>query len=390
MHIKKSYRVRGFLTILLIFLASNTYSLCSIDPEKHEPVKGDPKGQWIIQEENDSLATTDEAYTQGLRVSFAYDIECESRWINSIGKNIRESKFGDLININDHRKFEMRSTLGLGQHLFSPIDISVKELIPNDRPYGAYLYTSFLYDFTEDPFNDYGKYSHTYFNGYLFGQTQHSIELQLGWIGPNAGGKWAQSTVHKLIDATKPMGWSNQLPNEPAFFAEYTKRHRIAHLTDEEQVNFDITPSTSLALGTVQDYASIGFIARYGKNLSGFHTDGLSPVAQVDDILNEIDAICGLKIFVECYAFIGAETRFIAHNIFLDGSLFQNSHSVDKKQVVTDLSTGFRLRFPWRSLTLDYSYIKRSNEFSPVPNNASKKSGTHEYGILTFKWASFF
>lgn len=392
----KKYSVTVIL--LLLFFSKNALSICSHDPKRHDPQKGDPKGQWVIQEENDALAIdhgSDQAYTQGLRISFSFDTECEPKFAFKLGRNIRNSILGKLTGIGDEWEYEMLTTLGLGQHMFTPNDISKTELIENDRPYGAYLYGSARYDFTEVPKNDFGEYSHEYLNGHFYGQTQQTFEFQLGWIGPSAQGEWAQATVHELIDDEEPMGWDNQLPDELGVFAKYTLRHRFAHLTkrkDEEgeHVSYDIVPHTSIALGNVQNYASVGLMVRYGKNISGFHTDGLSPVASVKDILNEIDAVCGLKIFVECYAFVGAEIRYVAHNIFLDGSLFQDSHSVDKESIVADLSAGVRFRFPWRSLTLDYAYIRRGNEFSPVPEGASRSNGDHDYGMLTAKWTSYF
>ena len=36
-------------------------------------------------------------------------------------------------------------------------------------------------------------------------------------VGPAALGREIQSGWHKLIDSPKPMGWHNQIPNEPAF-----------------------------------------------------------------------------------------------------------------------------------------------------------------------------
>lgn len=61
------------------------------------------------------------------------------------------------------------------------------------------------------------------------------------------------------------------------------------------------------------------------------------------------------------YFFAGIDGRFIAHNLFLDGNNFENSHSVDREDFVADLQAGF----VWNNskFRLAYSWIYRSREF---------------------------
>ena len=51
----------------------------------------------------------------------------------------------------------------------------------------------------------------------------------------------------------------------------------------------------------------------------------------------------------------------IAHNLFLDGNNFRDSHSVDREDWVSDLQAGF----VWtnRRFRVGYTYVIRSREF---------------------------
>jgi len=61
------------------------------------------------------------------------------------------------------------------------------------------------------------------------------------------------------------------------------------------------------------------------------------------------------------YAFFTADGRFVAHNIFLDGNTFRDSHSVDKKHWVADLTVGVALIYG--RFTLAYTNALRTKEF---------------------------
>jgi lipid A 3-O-deacylase len=69
-----------------------------------------------------------------------------------------------------------------------------------------------------------------------------------GLVGPSALGKEVQTGWHKLIGAKQPMGWHNQIPNEPAFLVSYlTKsKHRSAHRQGLELERFRMPAQRSV------------------------------------------------------------------------------------------------------------------------------------------------
>ena len=74
------------------------------------------------------------------------------------------------------------------------------------------------------------------------------------------------------------------------------------------------------------------------------------------------------------YLFAGAEGQLVAHNIFLDGNTFRDSHSVDRKPLVGDLQAGLALIYEsWR---LTFTHVARTTEFE-------ERKGTDHFGAIT-------
>ncbi len=231
--------------------------------------------------------------------------------------------------------------------MYTPDDLSVVELIPDDRPYAGWLYGSALLQITDDKL-----------------RRQHSFELQLGIIGPESGAEWVQTELHELIDSDPPLGWDNQLPTEPAINLIYRYRRRLGG------GNFDLVPHIGANLGTLMVTADAGATVRAGWNVSGF------PQTLIPATGEPLDT--GERPKWEFYLFAGAEGRAVAHNIFLDGTVFSDSHSVDQEDFVYDLTGGLSLRYKnWR---FQYTYVRRSEEFFPRRGGSD---GVHDFGSLS-------
>lgn len=356
------------------------------------------KGQFIVTEENDALAVgsgSDEFYTQGIRFSYAYAANCEPRSARTAGSWVQHSFVARSLGFSNPAKYSVHTTLALGQHFFTPTNLSNPELIADDRPYAGWLYLSGRLDFNESETDSVGKRVHQIDSlGEWFYQSQHSFELQVGVVGPSAQGEWVQANFHKLINDEDPKGWKNQLPDELGVLLTYRFQRRFAFGPSKDdgppEVELDVTPSATLALGNVQTYLGTGLVVRFGKNIAGFPAEPLEPTRGIGDVIQTVRRVCAYKIFVECYALVGAEARYVARNVFLDGSTWKESHSVDKEHFVYDLLAGFRTRIVWRDLTLDYLFVRRSNEFSPVPIGAKHPRGRHDFGSFQIRMSTFF
>lgn len=338
--------------------------LLQLQPTAAGSGTGNPKwsssrwASWQLHWENDAYAAfsgSDEHYTNGVRLNWLRNsnVRDNPEWTESFAEWWCASRL-----CADGRP-DVGYGHALGQNLYTPTDITIEELIPDDRPYAGYLYFSFLLNVRTDSDSDPRKTR----------PVQNLFELQLGVVGPLAGGEPVQKGVHELIDDDEPVGWDNQLDDEPAVNLLYLWRKRIGNSS------FDVVPHWGASLGNVATYVNAGATVRLGRNISDFPHLIVAPTAAA--IGREEPARH------ELYAFVGADGRAVAHNIFLDGNTFSDSHSVDKESFVYDLKAGFTYRYTcWR---FTYTFVRRSREFHPVPAG-SKTDGVHDFGSLSLSY----
>ena len=339
-----------------------------------------PKGQWFLHWENDvfTRVASDEYFTNGLRVGHAWEPGCEREWVKKPARWLEDSALGRKVGLGDLARYTRSSTFAIGQSIYTPSDIRSDTYLPDDHPYGGYLYGLLRYDYTTPlRFEEPGWSS----------QAQKSFELQAGVVGPASGGAKLQKWVHEVMDDKDPKGWDHQLENEPGLMASFLWQKRFVR-----NRSFDVIPSFGAALGNVQTYALAGMTMRVGQNLSGFPSRPVEAARISAGGLRDDHATChGLRFISECYVFVGGEVRFMAHNVFLDGNTFRDGGpGVDRVPVVYDFTAGLRLRFPGPGLTFSYIAVRRSREFEPVPPTSRHKDGRHEYGVASFSWDTHF
>ena len=69
--------------------------------------------------------------------------------------------------------------------------------------------------------------------------------------------------------------------------------------------------------------------------------------------------------------FAGVDHRLVAHNIFLDGPVFRDGPSVDRRKHVRDMSAGFSVRVD--GLRFSWTRIHRSAEFDTALGSGGKQ-----------------
>lgn len=307
--------------------------------------------------ENDAFAAfsgSDEHYTNGIRLSWLRDTNVRD---NPLWTRRLAEKICSVDGLCAPSPPLVGYARAIGQNFYTPQDISVEQLQPNDRPYAGYLYYSWIVSARTD----------THWDFHLSRPFQNVLELQVGFVGPPALGEEVQSAVHELIDDEDPMGWDNQLDFEPTVELVYTWRRKLGGS------RFDLVPHATAGLGNVSVHGGLGATVRAGYNISDFPADQIKPtVAPVG-----ID-----RPEWEWYVFAGTEGRGVAHNIFLDGNTFEDSHSVDRDPWVYDLKAGFAVRHKaWR---FDYTFVRRSDEFTPVVQD-----GEHDFGSFSVTYLAW-
>jgi len=116
-----------------------------------------------------------------------------------------------------------------------------------------------------------------------------------------------------------------------------------------------VLPHFGGALGNVFTYGAAGLTLRLGTDLE----DDFGP-PRIRPSLPGSAYFSPGKGFT-WYVFAGLEGRAVLYNIFLDGNVFSDSHSVDKKPFVGDLQAGLVIQLDRFRIT--YTQIFRTKEF---------------------------
>jgi hypothetical protein len=292
-------------------------------------------GVLTFQYENDMLAGTDKYYTNGVRLSYTSPaLRDQIPWAADALEWLYPFDPGAGARLH----------VSLGQNMFTPSDIEIAELIPDDRPYAGWLYAGIALN-VEARQDFFGKQ----FNWI------DALEMELGVVGPASLAEETQKFVHDLIGSPEPKGWDNQLENEPGLLIVLERKLRTPPLS-WGSLQTDAIPSVSVSLGNIETSASLGGIIRLGQ---GLEADYGPPMIRPN--------LAGRTFFKHSprtfnwYLFAGAEGRLVARDIFLDGNTFRDSHSVDKKHVVGTFQAG--AVGVYHNVRLTFSYIMRSKEF---------------------------
>jgi lipid A 3-O-deacylase len=225
----------------------------------------------------------------------------------------------------------------IGQELYSPSDIKLPpELVgPPDHPYAGWLYGGFFKDVRRADGS-----------GSRFG-------IDIGCIGPCAGGEWTQTQLHRLINQPLPQGWSKQVRNEVGvmLYADLTPvRWQPASAVD-------ISPILKARFGNIFTDASAGLLLRAGR----------------------LDTLPGDPTL---HVFLRADVNAVAYNATLQGGYFSNNnpHTVDPQRVVGEAQVGVA----WTSgpYGLKAVLIRRGNEIRDLPDSV----GTQNYLRLQFTY----
>ncbi len=292
-------------------------------------------GTFSIQIENDLFGgDSDRNYTNGVRATWLSAEGDVPVWVSEPASHVPFFESDG----------KLRVLFGLGQNLYTPTDITVRNLQPNDRPYAGWLYGSV------------GLVSD---NGHIL----DNLQLDIGVVGPAAMGSQVQEFVHDLIDTRDPSGWDNQIDNEPGLVLFYERKWRSLYEfgTFLPGYGVDATPHAGAALGNVFTYGAAGLTLRFGKNLpADYGPPRIRP------------SLPGSSFFISdgsfgWYLFAGIEGRAIARNIFLDGNTFGGSHSVEKNPLVGDLQIGAAVS--WDQWRLSYTQVYRTREFDTQSND---------------------
>jgi lipid A 3-O-deacylase len=136
---------------------------------------------------------------------------------------------------------------------FTPLRIQDAFIRVGDRPYAAYLYGSF-FRVSNQPAR----------------HQRLTTALELGFIGPAAGGKELQTAIHRVTGNAEPRGWDYQIRNAPIIGYRVAFEKQLLNAGRHAELLADAEAS----LGTLYTYAGMGLHLRVGQSRPYFADDG--------------------------------------------------------------------------------------------------------------------
>ena len=299
-----------------------------------------PGSEFQLFVENDMLARTDRYYTNGIKFGGGIPFDLLQLPATELLRQLAPDG-GSAIHLG----------LFLGQNLYTPKAIRISQPQPLDRPWAAWLYLGGVAQRAKENRLD-------------------TVEIDLGLVGPSALGKEIHAGWHRLIGATKPMGWHHQIPNEPAFMVSWLAKSKHV-LGSREGIELELIPHGGGSIGTVMTLARAGASLRLGRNMTGFGPDTIEPGGSMLQNMRR-DMEPGRKQEMEWYVFAGLDHRLIAYNIFLDGTVFRDSPRVRHRPHVYDVTAGLSLRVD--PVRISLTRVTRSEEFFTAGGNGGRQT----------------
>ncbi|HQT73414.1 MAG TPA: lipid A deacylase LpxR family protein [Acidiphilium sp.] len=313
-------------------------SLFALAPATSRASGAFPGGIWTLQDENASISTqalTDRYYVNGVHLG----------WTSNAGEVPGAvAAFGHAV-LGQGRQ---RISISLTQKIFTPAATTLINPPANDEPYAGSLLASFS----------------------LIQDTAGSrtiMGFDTGVFGRDAGAEIVQNTTHAIIGQGRTHGWAYQLPSEPAFDLFASRIWRLRLTAPGAGLQADALPQLSAMAGTTEIYAEPGVVFRLGEGLDAdFGAPLISPGPSGGDAFST-------RHFA-WYVFAGAGAKLVAHDEYLQGTLYQTSRSVRPNRVVGSFEAGVALI--WRGVRLTYTQVFQTERFH------GQSGGIHEYGSL--------
>jgi len=323
----------GFVLLVIFLISFNFFFALPLHAEDKD------KAVFAFVHENDLFAQRDQYYTSGVRFTYFSDRITAPGWLADF-----TSRIGIYEETADHR-----ISYSVGQNMYTPRDITLRDPPEDDRPYAGWLYGSV--GLIQDR-----------------GSRLDSFKIMLGVVGPSSGAEETQEKIHELVGGDDPKGWDHQLRDELGFRLIYGQRNVAWLQGGEDGLMLELAPAYSVSVGNIQTSADASMMFRWG-NLSG--RDHGPPLIY--------SGTPGAGFFIpggnfEWYLYLNTRVRYVAHNIFLDGNTIHDSPSVDREPWLGEAQLGFALT--WTDFRLSYTHVFPTKEFKTQEN-------TDDYGAIT-------
>ncbi len=281
---------------------------------------------FAIEHANDMFVGDDSDYTSGVSISWMSGTTDSSEDFASIlgtviGGTYASQQWRQVMGMGNSANLRQQWGLDLTQNIFTPDDKSTLPL------YGQHPYV--------------GHLALTLSSLVKNEDRANLLEFQLGVTGSASLAKGAQHFIHKVRGMEQWPGWGNQMPSELTFNLNFRRYYRLRNL---ESDHTDALFYWHAEAGTVKTQAGLGITWRIGQNmgdccpdLTHYGSTIARPFAS-----NQGYYTTGLGY----YFFVTAGVRAVAHDLYLDGTVFHSYPKyVDKMPFVGQLGYGVGLRY---------------------------------------------
>lgn len=204
------------------------FVLCAQDDAVHDPEPAQRTHVFRYNYDNDFFNATDYYYTQGIRIEYG-DLKF---------KKIPVYRLLPKLRVGEDEEF----SLSLNQQCFTPTSIRDDIIRDRDRPFAGTMFLGFL----RSSVNESKK-------------LRLLSELDLGAVGPCAGCRETQGSIHTWLDNVFPHGWQFQVGN--SFVINASAKLEKGLLETE---HFDFSGDISAQAGALHTRAGLGLTARAG------------------------------------------------------------------------------------------------------------------------------
>ena len=329
-----SHAIQSWLVIVLVSIPMIT--LAGTSSGNLDPI-------FVTQFENDLFAGQDRGYTNGISFSVIPDKGETPDSIAALIKPMTSLATPDQA---------LPYSVSVEQLIFTPDDITDPELPPDDRPYAGWL------NITANSF---------------VVQDNHLERWQigLGIVGPSSLAEESQKSVHSLTGADDPVGWETQLPDEPTLQLGWDRQWRIRNRPGNDGVVLEVAPTVGATVGNAVTGAELGGFIRVGENIPlDFGPPRLGSLAGGSGLFQPEEGF-------GWYIYMGAAAQYTAHDIFLDGSLFQDTPSVSRDPVKAQAFVGFACYHgPTR---IAFTHVRETRAFD-------RQDAPGRFGAVSLSW----
>jgi lipid A 3-O-deacylase len=229
-------------------------------------------------------------------------------------------------------------TFAIVQAIYTPMDREATTQDPDDRPFAGVLHLTAGRNVRD-------------------GDRLATTQLKLGIVGPSARAEQVQSAIHGLWGRSRFNGWDNQLRDEPVLALVHERAWRWNGPVHDGGLAWDFGTHAGGSVGNLATHLNGGAGIRFGRDLpDDFGSSPLRPGGE-----NSAPVLRPRAPGLGWHLYASFDARAVAHDLSLDGSTWKDSHSVERKPLVADLTLGAVATWgPWRFAA---THTRRTREF---------------------------